>query len=416
MLSSELIEGLRALPGPAEGVRLREVCGTPTRAIAKAGLRRLLPEGVEDYGNENADALLSLLADGGVNTLDLRPALSSTPEQAEETFFRTDHHWNYTAAFTGTQLILDQLRALFPQENFNFQYADLSLWEAHTYADWFLGTHGKRTGPYYGGTDDITYYTPGFETDILYINPSEREVLRGDFAETIVHSEKIDERDYYNTSPYCVYIGADYPLVLIRNPGAPNDLRLLLIKDSFTLPLMGYLSTMFQEIDVIDPRYSSLNIAEYVQYRQPDLVVQMLFPRTQSDNPEEFDYGSIAEANVRHTVLEPQDVTVSEEDSAHILPLALERGQSYLLRFDGIEFTAGAAGGTIVGLFEAGAANPLVTGAFDLEYGRENGFEWFFTVPDDAGENLELRFCAGIPEISDECAAIYRGVQLEAIG
>ena len=47
MLSSELVEGLQSLPVPAEGVRLMEVCGTHTMAIAKAGLRLLLPEGVE---------------------------------------------------------------------------------------------------------------------------------------------------------------------------------------------------------------------------------------------------------------------------------------------------------------------------------------------------------------------------------
>ena len=47
MLSGDVTEKLRALPLPAEGVRLMEVCGTHTMAIARAGIRRLLPEGVE---------------------------------------------------------------------------------------------------------------------------------------------------------------------------------------------------------------------------------------------------------------------------------------------------------------------------------------------------------------------------------
>ena len=45
MRSAEILERLRALPG--QRVRLMEVCGTHTMAIAKAGLKRLLPEGVE---------------------------------------------------------------------------------------------------------------------------------------------------------------------------------------------------------------------------------------------------------------------------------------------------------------------------------------------------------------------------------
>ena len=47
MLFPEVVERLRALPLPSSGVRLMEVCGTHTMAIAKAGLRQLLPEGVE---------------------------------------------------------------------------------------------------------------------------------------------------------------------------------------------------------------------------------------------------------------------------------------------------------------------------------------------------------------------------------
>ena len=45
MRSAEIIERINALP--PQRVRLMEVCGTHTMAIARAGLKRLLPEGVE---------------------------------------------------------------------------------------------------------------------------------------------------------------------------------------------------------------------------------------------------------------------------------------------------------------------------------------------------------------------------------
>ena len=44
MRSAEIIERINALPKLR--VRLMEVCGTHTMAIARAGLKRLLPEGV----------------------------------------------------------------------------------------------------------------------------------------------------------------------------------------------------------------------------------------------------------------------------------------------------------------------------------------------------------------------------------
>ena len=45
MRSAEILERINALPKMR--VRLMEVCGTHTMAIAKAGIKRLLPEGVE---------------------------------------------------------------------------------------------------------------------------------------------------------------------------------------------------------------------------------------------------------------------------------------------------------------------------------------------------------------------------------
>ena len=47
MLSAEQRDAIRALPVKEGGVRLMEVCGTHTMAIAKAGIRQMLPEGAE---------------------------------------------------------------------------------------------------------------------------------------------------------------------------------------------------------------------------------------------------------------------------------------------------------------------------------------------------------------------------------
>ena len=45
MRSEELVERINALP--RREVKLMEVCGTHTMSIARAGIKRMLPEGVE---------------------------------------------------------------------------------------------------------------------------------------------------------------------------------------------------------------------------------------------------------------------------------------------------------------------------------------------------------------------------------
>jgi hypothetical protein len=50
-------------------------------------------------------------------------------------------------------------------------------------------------------------------------------------------------------------------------------MRLMVIKDSFALPMLGYLSTIFSDIEVIDPRGYDGSIAEFVRDFRPDVMM-----------------------------------------------------------------------------------------------------------------------------------------------
>lgn len=298
-LSPERFDMLPAADGIAELARYCEERGTQlifalTPAKLDANSEILIP-GEVDHSNENGDELLSLLAERGVETYDLRELVAQTPEQIEKYFFRTDHHWNFTGAFVAYRELTEMLCEHFPEAGIDLSRADMANWEAHELDDWMLGSLGKRTGIYFGGTDDITYYTPRFETHSSCDVPEYSggsAYYEGDFVEANIREEYLGERpDLFAASPYDMYIGGEYHLVRHRSDTAPSDLNLMIIKDSFTLPIQAFMSTQFQAIDVLDPRYDGDSAAEHIAETNPDVVLILLSAQTAGSYPQYADFG-----------------------------------------------------------------------------------------------------------------------------
>lgn len=239
---------------------------------------QLAAYGVENCGNQNADELLKLLKESGIDSLDLRQTISATPELVERYFYRTDHHWNTHGAFLAFGEAVAYLQAAFPDQTFDTTLTDPSNWNMETYEDVFLGSRGKRVGKYFGGVDDLVLYTPKFETDMTLSIPKHKAFYHGSFEQTVIRSEYLDQPDYFGENPYYSYIGGDYPLVHHQNDLAPNDLKVLLIKDSFSIPFQAFLSTAVRKLDVIDPRYMEKSVSDYIKETQPDIVLLMLTP------------------------------------------------------------------------------------------------------------------------------------------
>lgn len=385
----------------------------------------LLPMGMTHHANENADKLLALLREGGVATYDLRPMFSATPELVEESFYRTDHHWTCTSALRATRPILEEVDALLPEKSLDMTYADPDQWEAHTSPALFLGSQGKRVGIYYGGVDDMTYYTPKFDARMsCEVSMNHYRFTQGDYGETILRMENM-ERDYFTLSPYCVNIGGDYPLVRHRNAGAPNRMKVLLIKDSFSLPLQAYFSTLFQEVDVVDPRHmKACTVAQYVTMSQPDVVIMMI-------NPDQYiskGYDSFGAAEAAawekkpkktETVVEKTDVEISAGENLYsyaVIGETLEHGKRYTLRFDDVELLEGSTASVTALVYNASTDAGFNYGLFDLEYDKEKGYSWSFFTPQEGEDQFRLLLYAGIPGETAGMRLRYKGVSLTAEG
>lgn len=280
----------------SKGARLLYVL-CPVKMDAQNAL--LIP-GESDHSNENGDELVAMLRGAGVDTLDLREYLAQTPEQIERYFFRTDHHWSFTGAFEAYRVITEELAARFPTAGIDLSRADVANWEAHTLKSWMLGSQGKRTGIYFGGTDDVTYYTPRFASESSCDIPEYSggsAYYEGSFEDANLRADEylVSRPDYFTSSPYDMYIGGEYALVRHRSEGAPSGLRVVIVKDSFVLPVQAFLSTQFRYIDVLDPRNgSSETVAEHIRAVQPDIVLVMLSAKSAGSYEAYTDFGVAA--------------------------------------------------------------------------------------------------------------------------
>ncbi len=236
----------------------------------------LLPTGMENYGDENADQLLSLLDGLEVDSVDLRPALQAGDGtlNGAPLFFRTDHHWTAEGAFLGNQVLCETLEADYGIA-IDHTALDAENYTVTTYENWFLGSQGKRVGTLYGGVDDITLWKPNFPTDFTYSSPAYFPDRSGPFEESLLFPERLEPKDYFNGNPYTLYSGGDYALARMYNHAKPDGARILLIRDSFACTLSPFLALQCGELMTMDLRYFQDDLAEYLDWLQPDLVLVM---------------------------------------------------------------------------------------------------------------------------------------------
>ena len=236
-----------------------------------------LPPSVEDYSNENMDALLASLKNGGVNYLDLRTLAKEDELDKETLFYRTDHHWTNETALWATSKIID---AVNQETNLNLDanhiIKDPSSFQYTIYKNVFLGSQGRRVGKYYAGLDDYTLITPTFNTNYtVTIHKSDgSRTYEGDFNKAILREDYLDMSDTVYTNRYASYFGGDYPEVVIENKLNTDGKKLLIVKDSFAIPVSAYLSTAVQELRMLDIRYNTIDDVEaYAKEHQVDMVI-----------------------------------------------------------------------------------------------------------------------------------------------
>lgn len=355
----------------------------------------LMPDGLSMQIPKEITGLLDDIRKTGVDVLDVQPPLSTTVEDIEENYYRTDHHWKPSAAMKGTRLIMEHLQKLFPEENLSGGLFDDNRWTIHEMTDQFLGSMGRRVGPLFSGVDDLEWLTPNFETDLSFYCPDPELFFAGDYETAFVRDIYLEPGlNKMRADNYFVYVGDNYPLVRTRNLDAPSEKKVLLLHDSYCIPVITYLSLAFREVNSIDTRYyEETSVKEFINWNRPDIVIMALSPYPNvidHDNLFVFSNGYDRFLSGQIPVLDGKNLEL--QDGAVLLD-GFENEQVYSLHVPHIRVTDGNVKAVFADLYDP-INEEIVSGTvMEPEYCSAYGdCEWIFRTPVRGSENLQLRF------------------------
>lgn len=236
-----------------------------------------LPIGIEDYSNDNARRFLGLLEEAEVPYLDLHASMHSQNLDHYDMFYMTDHHWKVETAFWAYGEIVgsieERLGCTVPE-----MYVSKESYSAENLGTIMLGSNGRKTGYLYSGLDELTIMTPTFDTRVSMTVETDEIYREGTFEEVFLFEERLTGDNIYETAQYDIYMGKDYGVCSLKCDNAPCDQKILIIKDSYSRPIMAFMGATYSQVDAIDMRYFSGNVYEYIEETKPDMVVVVYNP------------------------------------------------------------------------------------------------------------------------------------------
>ena len=252
-----------------------------------------MPPGTHTYPNRNAEQMVQLLREKGINTMNLRDNIEEAGLDWSELYYNTDHHWRETTAFWAAGEIMERL-----EEDYGIKYnKDYYLddkWDKEYYNDYMLGTVGRRTGIYYAGLDDFVLFDPKFETSFSYkaYKKSLKKLTverEGSFRDSMYEWDNLEKRADFTKNTYSTYTGKEYGVVHIDNKNIDNGPKILMIRESFTCALLPFISVNADEVLTVDlRRFNEKSVPELCEEFEPDVVIMDYNPSAFSKK--QFDF------------------------------------------------------------------------------------------------------------------------------
>ena len=219
-----------------------------------------LPDGTQIPGSDQKAALDAIY--GKINSTVYSVPLYDILMQhrTEYIYFRTDHHWTALGAYYAYQAFCKEAD-IQPHELTEYRQEAFEGFLGSFYRDMednpILGSHPDTVNVYHPLGENTTlrfYQSDGAAYDWQVIYPVE---------------------DYDASMKYSTFIGGDNPYTIIENPDIEDDTSCLVIKESFGNAAIPFLTDHYRTVHVIDYRYWTGNVAEFVRSNGVQNVVFM---------------------------------------------------------------------------------------------------------------------------------------------
>lgn len=174
-------------------------------------------------------------------------------------YYRTDHHWTSLGAYLAYATAAQKMGyTAIPIGQFNVEHASND----------FRGTLYSKTLDLNIKDDIIDYYILAGGDPVLTIN--------------ITNGEKVEEysdlyfREYLSVKDkYSSFLGANSPVIDIKNEYTGNERKLLIFKDSYAHCLIPFYTKNYSRITVLDMRYINVDYNTLVNVEDYDQVLFM---------------------------------------------------------------------------------------------------------------------------------------------
>jgi hypothetical protein len=260
------VRAMSAYHGKDGGKRYADVCNAYKRAFPGVNVYcMVIPTAVEfycpDVAKESTRSELSTIRstyaqlDDSVKAVDIYTVLGK--HAGEDIYLRTDHHWAPLGAYYAAERFARVA---------GVPYRDLSEYNREV-------VHGF-VGTMYGYSHDMSVKES--PEDFVYYTPKDSDYETTYVVYTVDKSYRVIAEAAAYTGPffghfsdgssgaYCVFMGGDSKITQVRT-SQQNGRRLLILKDSFGNALVSYLFGSFEEVHVVDGRYFTKNMCEYVE-------------------------------------------------------------------------------------------------------------------------------------------------------
>lgn len=193
--------------------------------------------GAPDY--TDSDALSALYSLAGENTVCI--PVESVFQGRPELYYNTDHHWTSQGAYEGYAAYTRAAgRTCRPASEFTV-----------TTADGFQGSTYSRSALWLTPSEPIALW---HGSDGLTVTNGESEGIH----EGIFYPERLNEADKYT-----VFLDGNHSIVRVQNPNQQG--KLLVVRDSYSNCLGGFLAESYGEVVLVDLRYYRQAVSQLVQ-------------------------------------------------------------------------------------------------------------------------------------------------------